>query len=70
MSYSVKFRPLTRVYDGVVADDTAVEDSAVATWALIQQLEASDEKILEIRGPSGRLMSREQIKELAQREAN
>jgi hypothetical protein len=70
MSYSVKYRPRTRVYDGVVADGLAQEDSAVAAWATIQQLEASDEKILEIRGPSGQLMSREQIRELAKREVN
>ena len=70
MSYSVKYRPRTHVYDSIVADGTAKEDSAAAAWAVIQQLEASDEKILEIRGPSGQLMSREQIKELAKGEAN
>jgi hypothetical protein len=70
MPYSVKYRPRTRVYDGVVPDGIAEKDSAGAAWALIQQLEMSDEKILEIRGPSGRILSREEIKELAMRKAN
>jgi hypothetical protein len=70
MSYSVKYRPRTRVYDGVVPDGIAQVDSAAAAWALIQQLEMSDEKILEIRGHSGQLMRREQVEELANREAN
>jgi hypothetical protein len=70
MSYSIKYRPRTSVYDGVVADGLAKEETATAVWALVQQLEASDEKILEIRAPSGQLMSRDQIRELAKREAN
>jgi hypothetical protein len=70
MPYQIKYRPRTHVYDGIVKDGVAEKDSAAAAWALVQQLEISDEKILEIRSPSGQLMSRDQLRELAQREAN
>jgi hypothetical protein len=69
LPYTIKYQPYTRPRASRESPGTASKDTAADAWALVQQLMASDEKATEIKDPSGRLISLEELRDRAASEA-
>ena len=67
MPYSITYEPMSRIAG--VKPNTVTKETAAEAWALVQQLNASDEKT-EIRDAHGRDIGWEELRLLAEREAH
>lgn len=66
-AFIITFQPLTKTY-GAESTVSTIETAAEA-WAVVQQLEGSDEEI-EIKDEHGRTISREELRLLAEKEVH
>jgi hypothetical protein len=66
-AFTITFQPLTKTY-GVEPTVSTIETAAEA-WAVVQQLEGSDEEI-EIKDEHGRAVNREELRMLAEKEVH
>jgi hypothetical protein len=67
VTYSITFRSRNPIPG--VQEKTVEEETAAAAWALVVQLEASDERAV-VRDESGREIKREELRTLAKGQAN
>jgi hypothetical protein len=66
-AFIITFQPLTKMYG--VEPTVATIETAAEAWAVVQQLEGSDEEI-EIKDELGRTISREELRMLAEKEVH
>ena len=67
MPYRITFSPRNPISG--VEESTAEEETAAAAWALVQQLEASDEKT-SIKDPTGNTISWQELRDCAAKEVS
>ncbi len=65
MTYHLTYQPFNWIAG--VSPTTVTKETAAEAWATVQQLEASDHRV-EILGPSGHMMDRITLRELAAKE--
>jgi hypothetical protein len=68
MPYRITFRPRSPIPGQ--GEQTIEEETAIAAWALFQQLDASDETVTSIKDPDGKTIGWQELRARADREAN